>query len=116
MALLKKDMNYFDMFVKGVQYSLDAAILLKDLLDNDSLSEEKIQQIKKIEQEADVHSHEVFKQLNVAFITPIDREDIYSIIKETDDITDSIEAVSNKMWMMSVNEITPAMKLMGQYI
>jgi len=116
MAILKKDMNYFDMFVKGVQFSLDAAILLKDLLDNDGVTEEKIQAIKKIEQDADCHSHEVYYNLNVAFITPIDREDIYRIIKETDDITDSIEAVSNKLWMMNVNTITPPMRQMGDYI
>jgi uncharacterized protein Yka (UPF0111/DUF47 family) len=116
MAVLKKDTNYFDIFVKGVQYSLDAAILLKDILDNDNLTEEKIAAIKKIEQEADCHAHDVYKALNVAFITPIDREDIYKIIKETDDVTDNIEAVSNKMWMMSIKKATPAMQTMGEYI
>ncbi len=116
MAILKKEVNYFDAFVRGVQYALDAAVLLKDLLDNDGITEEKIQAIKKIEQEADCHLHELYHQLNVAFITPIDREDILSIIKETDDITDSIEAVSNKMWMMNVTNITPPMKMMGEYI
>ena len=116
MAILKKDTDYFEMFTKGVQFSLDAAISLKDLLDNDGVTAEKIAAIKKIEQAADCHAHEVYKQLNVAFITPIDREDIYRIIRETDDITDSIEAVSNKMWMMSVTNITPAMRQMGDYI
>lgn len=116
MAILKKEMNYFDMFVKGVQYSLNAAKLLKDLLYHDGVTEEKIQAIKKIEQEADLHAHEVYKNLNVAFITPIDREDIYRIIKEIDDVTDSIETVSNKLWMMNVKTFNAPMKQMGDYI
>ena len=56
------------------------------------------------------------ERLNVAFITPIDRDDIYRIAKETDDITDSIERVANDMWVMHVDHITADMRLMGQYV
>ncbi len=116
MAILKKEMNYFDMFVKGVTYSLNAAKILKSVLDNGGLTEEDAIKIKSIEHEADIHMHDVCSHLNVAFITPIDREDIYRIVKETDDITDSIESVSNGIWMMNVEKVNAPMKKMGEYI
>jgi uncharacterized protein Yka (UPF0111/DUF47 family) len=116
MALAKKNLDYFDMFVKGVGYSLNAAKLLKELLEGEKLLEAKIADIKKIEQDADNHMHMICDSLNVAFITPIDRDDIYRIASETDDITDSIDSVATKLWMMRVSHVTPAMKLMAEYV
>lgn len=116
MASKKTEMDYFDMFVKGVQYALDAAKMLKALLDDGRVTQERIQAVKKIENDADIHMHTMCERLNVAFITPIDRDDIYRIAKETDDITDSIERVANDLWVMHVDKITSDMRLMGQYV
>jgi len=114
--MARTEMDYFDMFVKGVQYALDAAKMLKALLDDGRVTQERVSAVKKIENDADIHMHKMCEQLNVAFITPIDRDDIYRIAKETDDITDSIERVANDLWVMHVDHITPDMRLMGQYV
>ena len=115
MAVIKKDANYFDLFVKGVGYALAAAEQLHEMLSSDAITEEKILAIKKIEQDADNHMHMVAAQLNVAFITPIDRDDIYRIARETDDITDSMDSIASKLWIMHVKRITPSMKQMAEY-
>lgn len=112
----KKNPNYFDMFVKGVEYALNAAKMLKEMFDSGQLLESKIAAIKKIEQDADNHMHMICDDLKNAFITPIDRDDIYTIAKETDDITDSIDSVANLLWMMRVTNITPEMQLMADYV
>lgn len=114
--MARTEMDYFDMFVKGVQYALEAAKMLKVLLDDGRVTQERVSAVKKIENDADIHMHKMCEQLNVAFITPIDRDDIYRIAKETDDITDSIERVANDLWVMHVDHITPDMRLMGQYV
>ncbi len=111
-----KNLNYFDMFVKGVEFSLATAKILKEMFDSEKVSEEKIAAIKKVEQDADNHMHLICDYLNVAFITPIDRDDIYRIAKETDDITDSIDSVAGKLWMMNVTRITPPMKTMADHV
>lgn len=116
MGVKRTDMDYFEMFVKGVQHALDAARMLKALLDDGRVTQERITMVKRIENEADTHMHTLCEQLNVAFITPIDRDDIYRIAKETDDITDSIERVANDLWVMHVDHITSDMRLMGQYV
>jgi uncharacterized protein Yka (UPF0111/DUF47 family) len=104
------------MFVKGVSYALTSAKMLKELIDSGEVTEEKIAAIKKVESDADTHMHMVCAQLNVAFITPIDRDDIYKIAKETDDITDSIDSIAGNLWMMDVKRITPPMKAMAGYV
>ncbi len=114
--MAKKEMDYFDSFVKGTEYALEAAKRLQNLLSHGHVTEEKIAEIKKIEQEADNHMHLVCQHLNIAFITPIDRDDIYRIAKETDDITDSIDSVASKMWMMNVTKVTPPMLVMAEYV
>lgn len=111
-----KNLDYFDMFVKGVGFALTSAKILKEMIDSEKVSEEQITAIKKIEQDADNHMHMICDYLNVAFITPIDRDDIYRIAKETDDITDSIDSVASKLWMMNVTRVTPPMKTMADYV
>jgi uncharacterized protein Yka (UPF0111/DUF47 family) len=49
-----------------------------------------------------------------AFITPIDRSDIVEIIKEIENITDSIDSIANHTYMMCVNKVNDAAReLMG---
>ena len=114
--MAKKDLNYYDMFEQGVAYCLKAAKALQKLLDGNRLVEEEFAAIKKTEQDADSHMHALCEHLNVAFITPIDRDDIYQIAKETDDIIDSIDSVAANLWMMNVTEVTPPMRTMAGLI
>ena len=114
MKLKKKDIDFYASFVRGVEFGLKAANMLKDLMDNSTLTEDAFHAIKRVEQEADNHMHEVSEQLNDAFITPIDRDDIHKIANETDDIVDTIESVANHLWMMHVTHITEPMKAMAK--
>ncbi len=114
--MAKKDLNYYDMFERGIAYCLKAAKALQKLLDENRLLEEEFSAIKKTEQDADSHMHAVCEHLNVAFITPIDRDDIYQIAKETDDIIDSIDSVAANLWMMNVTEVTAPMRTMAGLI
>ncbi|MGI6161458.1 MAG: DUF47 domain-containing protein [Christensenellales bacterium] len=112
----KNDKNYFDAFVIGVEYCLKAAQILKEMLYAEEIDHSRIVDIKKIEQEADSHAHGVYRLLNNAFITPIDREDIYYIVHETDDIIDSIDTVANQIWMMDVKCVTPEACQMAEMV
>ncbi|GIO24025.1 DUF47 domain-containing protein [Oceanobacillus sp. J11TS1] len=53
--------------------------------------------IKKHESVADDKVHEIIKDLNQAFITPIEREDILQLVNNLDDIMDGIEEFSAMM-------------------
>ena len=50
-------------------------------------------QAQKIEEQADNVAHRIVLELNSAFITPFDRDDMYKLTMQIDDIIDHIENV-----------------------
>ncbi|MDR3552460.1 MAG: DUF47 family protein [Clostridia bacterium] len=86
----------------------DAAEKLKDLLLNYTDTEAKIAAIEDLEHKCDINVHTLLKHLNRSFITPIDREDIYLIAKEMDDIVDHIESSAYRFKLFNIKEIRPA--------
>ena len=53
------------------------------------------EQIKKHEHIGDKLTHNIFEELNISFITPFDREDIYTLTKSLDDVLDLMDHVSD---------------------
>ena len=101
-SLVPKDRVFFDLFAEGAQNTLRAAKLLRDMLetwpDEGGLSRD----ILKAEQEGDRITHDVIQRLNTTFVTPIDREDIYALATQTDDIVDYIEEVADFMGLYHI--------------
>ncbi len=111
-----KEEIFFDMFVDTAKKSCEAAILLDDLVNNYVSINEKINAIETIEHECDQCVHDIIKQLNKSFITPIDREDINEIVKVLDNITDAIESTAHRFKMLNVKTITDEAKVMSKLI
>jgi uncharacterized protein Yka (UPF0111/DUF47 family) len=103
----KEAFNYFDVLVLAIRYSHQTAQRLIDLLEDYQDVERKAREIHDLEHAADHECHRLFDALNVAFITPIDREDIYALIKSIDDITDLVEDVANRFDMFHIARIRP---------
>jgi predicted phosphate transport protein (TIGR00153 family) len=58
--------------------------------------------ILKAEQEGDRITHDIVQRLNTTFVTPIDREDIYALATQMDDIVDYIEEVADFMGLYRI--------------
>ena len=101
-SLVPKDRVFFDLFAEGGQNTLRTAKLLRDLLqrwpDDGGLSTD----ILKAEQEGDRITHNIIQRLNTTFVTPIDREDIYALATQMDDIVDHIEEVADFMGLYRI--------------
>lgn len=115
-GIIKKEVNYFDQFIAGVTYCKRAADALLVMLADDKVNGCERESIHRIEQEADKHVHEMFFHLNHSFITPIDREDIIEIVKETDNVTDGIDAVAQEFWMLHIDRLLPQSRRMAELI
>ena len=104
---MKKGYNYFDTFVKMVDYSCQTAnILNQTLLAYDPLDlEAQLYEIHQIEHKADMEQHEMRNVLAKEFIAPIEREDILSLSQEIDDVTDAVEDVLMRMHMFNITSI-----------
>ena len=58
--------------------------------------------ILKAEQEGDRITHDIIQRLNTTFVTPIDREDIYTLATQMDDIVDYIEEAADFMGLYQI--------------
>ncbi len=58
--------------------------------------------MKEYETKGDTYVHEVIKELNNAFITPIEREDILALTMSMDDVLDGIEHTTALFEMYSI--------------
>lgn len=65
----------------------------------------KLDEIHKIEHEADICKHEMMNKLTVEFIAPIEREDIIDLAQEIDDVTDAVEDVLIRIYMYNIKSI-----------
>ena len=104
MNLLPKDEIFYSLFIKSAKKVNESALILQQMMQdisNISSLEAKAKRVKEIEDECDKNTHEILSQLNKSFVTPLDREDIYLIAKELDEIVDYIEDAA--YWIMSIN-------------
>jgi len=62
------------------------------------------QKSKAIEHQADTIAHRIINLINQSFITPFDREDIYRLIHELDDIIDLLENTIHNIYIYDMSE------------
>lgn len=113
--LLPREEQYFTLFAQMTSYINDAARTLVEMLAQpDGDYQEYVQRIKSIEHACDDLTHNVSTRLNQSFITPFDREDIYSMSKALDDVVDLIDGAARAVVMYDIHETTePAKQLAG---
>ena len=101
-SLVPKDRVFFDLFAEGGQNTLRTAKLLRDMLEKWPDDEGLSRDILKAEQEGDRITHDIIRRLNTTFVTPIDREDIYALATQMDDIVDDIEEAADFMGLYQI--------------
>ena len=62
-------------------------------------------EIKRLEHIGDEITHKIFEELNQSFITPFDREDIYSLTKAMDDVLDLIDHVADLLLLYQIDKL-----------
>jgi predicted phosphate transport protein (TIGR00153 family) len=100
MRLLPRDEKFFDLFSAVAAFTVEAATLLQELLRADAPRRTAIvDQIKRLEHQADQVTHEVVTRLDRVFITPLDREDIHLLASRLDDVIDLIDGTARRLQM-----------------
>jgi predicted phosphate transport protein (TIGR00153 family) len=101
-SLVSKDRVFFDLFNEAAKNTLRAARLLNDMLqrwpDEGGLARE----ILLAEQEGDRITHDIAQRLNATSVTPLDREDIFGLATQLDDIVDYIEETADFMGLYQI--------------
>lgn len=112
-GLIPKEEKFFPMFHEMTKNIVAGSVMLKDMLDDFSNPLASQKAIKEIEHNGDLQTHEIIRVLNLSFITPFDREDIYSLASALDDILDAIDALAQHIVIYNIDKITPEAKELG---
>lgn len=109
----KKEVDYFSLFVEAIDFSIILGDMLSDIVKqySPSFCENSLPEILNVmhkkEHDADTIYTNIVYELNVAFITPIEREDILEIAKSIDDVTDAIEELAFAFNMYDITKMNP---------
>ncbi len=104
-SLLPKEDQYFAMFSQMTAKIQEAAGYLVLMMSGPYAEMESAsKRIKSVEHECDEITHNITIKLNKSFITPFDREDIYTLSVALDDICDYIDATARAVVMYDIHE------------
>ena len=110
--LLPREGNFFEMFNQHADRIVEAARAFSQLVANYNdphLREKYNQDVDNAERAADRITQEVNRTLHKTFITPIDREQIHSLINTMDDVADLIQDSAETMALYDVRHMTESM-------
>jgi predicted phosphate transport protein (TIGR00153 family) len=115
-SLLPREEEFFDLFVEVARRSHQAATHLVGLFAEPEKAHYHADQIKRLEHECDQFTHEVVNRLDRTFITPIDREDIYRLAGDLDDVIDVIDGVARRALIFRVGPAPEGAKRLTRVI
>jgi predicted phosphate transport protein (TIGR00153 family) len=96
---------FYDFFSEAADNLVKGAAILAEL----SLPEVDVQSVSDrlvdIEHDNDDVTHRMLRTLNSTFVTPFDREDIYRLGSQLDDVMDHMEAVGNLIYLYGLSEL-----------
>src|SRR6185295_7151428 len=107
--LLPREGNFFEMFNQHAERIVEAARAFSRLVANYNdlhLREQYNRDVDNAERAADRVTHEVNKLVHKTFITPIDRDQIHTLINTMDDVADLIQDSAETMALYDVRNMT----------
>jgi uncharacterized protein Yka (UPF0111/DUF47 family) len=115
--LIPTDARFFELFSNAAKILQDGAKVMTDMVSGASADVKGCaSRLERLEHDADVLTHEILIRLDKSFITPIDREDIHQLTLGLDDCMDYMEAVTERMMLYGLTEVTPPMKSLVEVI
>lgn len=114
--LLPKKTDFFGLFSRHAELSVEAAQRLEGMLDRLGDAEAESARIRDLEHKADALAYEAKETLHRTFVTPIDRGDIHELASRLDDIMDHVESAAQRLWLYDVREVTPEMRQMAEHL
>ena len=102
----KKDKEFFELFWENAKYFNHGAILLDEIIKDPNKASEHRDEILALEASADNVNEKIIAKLNLSFITPIDREDIFSIAGELATGVDMLHDALQRIMMYHAGRAT----------
>ena len=101
------DSTFYDLFAEAAQHLVVGAELLAEMLADGSDRVDVANRMRSAEHAADETTHSIVRRVNSTFVTPIDREDIYSLASGLDDVMDMMDEVVDMILLYEVKLLPP---------
>ncbi len=106
LRLTPRETGFYALFARSADNLVAGAQLLKELLaagiDGRAAIAEKMRDA---EHAGDEVTHEIMKLINTTFVTPFDREDIYALASNLDDVMDHMDAAVDLVALYAPEEL-----------
>ena len=118
--LTPKEDSFYELFGVSAGHLVQAAKELTNLLAVATPEDRKavVDRMHDLEHLGDEATHEIMRRVNSSFITPFDREDIYSLASNLDDCMDLMEAAVDLIVLYRIGElpagITAQVEVLGR--
>jgi uncharacterized protein len=94
-SLTPKDSSFYPMFAASAENLVAATDILSEFIHDLPRRAVLANKLRDLEHAGDQTTHAIFQQLNSSFVTPFDREDIYRLASDLDDVMDYVEAAAD---------------------
>jgi hypothetical protein len=115
-SLFPREEDFFVLFRKQAALVRKGCDLLLEMLESFDRLEERAKQLKDVEHQADLVTHEIFERLNRTFITPLEREDIHQLASNLDDVLDAVEAIGSRVVLFRIPSTSPEATRMAKIL
>jgi len=110
LRFVPKEVQFSDNFEKLADKIQEGGKILLEILDDYRHLDEKAIKLKEVEHEADAITHAIYLDLHTTFITPLDREDIFALANNMDNIMDMVEESATKMQLYKIKQPVPELR------
>ena len=107
MVLFPKKIDFFELIDRAIDNLAKATDHLVEMYKDPADFEGKAKIMYEFEQEGDILTHDIMKELNKTFLTPIDREDIHALASRIDDVLDLMWGAVDRMTVYKLDKPTP---------
>ena len=101
------DGSFYDLFSEAAKHLVVGSQLLSEMLSDGNSKAEIAQRMREAEHAADETTHSIIRRVNSTFVTPFDREDIYSLASALDDVMDMMDEAVDLVLLYEVTSLPP---------
>lgn len=104
-SLIPRDEQFFDLFKAMAEEIRLASLDLESMLATDPPDTSKVDAIRDAEHRCDTITHDTIQRLHRTFVTPFDREDLYSLATSMDNVMDAIDHSASLVRLYKIRQM-----------
>ncbi|MFD0557713.1 hypothetical protein FB566_2999 [Stackebrandtia endophytica] len=104
-SLRPQDDAFYKFFTDAANNIVKGTAILAELAEPEADAQSVSERLVEVEHANDDITHELYNKINSTFVTPLDREDLYALGSQLDDVMDHIEAAGNLVYLYGLSEL-----------